>query len=114
MSRPARETEAPCAVTGKPCQWMSEDETDEAGEIVAWDLFCANCGRYRDWDKDEMPEHGAMCSGTRCRGGSPECEGHIIARMTAAEEAAAAQAELRAALDKAAEDYRAAMGGLWR
>mgnify|MGYP003419921935 FL=1 len=48
-----KEREAPCEVTGEPCVWLSDDEYDAAGEIVAWDLFCANCYRFRDWTKDE-------------------------------------------------------------
>lgn len=53
VSDKPRETEAPCAVTGQPCRWLSDDETDDAGEVVAWDLFCMDCYRSRDWSKDE-------------------------------------------------------------
>ena len=45
--------EAPCEVTGQPCAWRSDDEYDDAGEIIAWDLFCSNCYRPYDWTKDE-------------------------------------------------------------
>ena len=38
--------EAPCAVDGGRCVWMSEWEGEE-GES-AWYLFCVNCGRTHD------------------------------------------------------------------
>ena len=48
------EVEAPCEKTGMPCCWECEEEYGEHGALAAWDLFCPDCGRYRDWSKDEM------------------------------------------------------------
>ena len=50
-----RPIEEPCEKTGLPCCWLSDDQYDQAGELVAWDLFCSDCYRNRDWTKDEMP-----------------------------------------------------------
>ena len=43
------------ATNGKPCIWVSDEEYDDAGELVNWDLYCADCYRPRDWSKIELP-----------------------------------------------------------
>jgi hypothetical protein len=58
-----RPVEDLCAVTGKPCRWLSDDQY-ENGEIVAWDLFCQDCFRERDWDKDEASETAPLTEAT--------------------------------------------------
>lgn len=45
--------ESPCEATSKPCRWVSDDQYDDAGELVQWDLFCTDCFRWRDWQKEE-------------------------------------------------------------
>ena len=40
--------EEPCDKTGRGCQWVCEDQADGA-----WDLYCADCFRWRDWSKDD-------------------------------------------------------------
>ncbi len=45
-----------CEATGRPCSsWSSEEwQTEEDGEVVeSWDLYCEDCGRWRDWDDEE-------------------------------------------------------------
>ena len=54
-----RAVEEPCSVTGKPCNWLSEEWYDDAGGIESWDLFCQDCYRWRDWSKDEAPAEQA-------------------------------------------------------
>lgn len=51
-----RAKEPLCEVTGKPCTWASDDEYDERGDLVQWDLFCLDCKRFRDWEKDEATD----------------------------------------------------------
>lgn len=46
--------ELPCEITGKPCQWIYDDYDD--GEILLWDLYCQDCFRSRDWEKNECDE----------------------------------------------------------
>jgi len=48
-----RPMEAPCEETKGPCEWSSEEEYDENGDMVSWDSYCGNCYRNRDWSKDE-------------------------------------------------------------
>ncbi len=38
-----------------PCLWIAEDMPAEGLE-VAWDMYCLNCHRYRDWTKKEFQE----------------------------------------------------------
>lgn len=51
-----RAVEEPCEVTGRPCEWACEDEYDADGELINFDLYCVNCFRWRDWEKDELEE----------------------------------------------------------
>ena len=48
------EQEDPCWVTNGPCQWVSEEFFDDFGNVERWDLYCSECFRYRNWDKDEF------------------------------------------------------------
>lgn len=41
-----------CEVTRQPCEWRSEEWYDDDGNMEAWDDFCIECGRWRDWSKD--------------------------------------------------------------
>lgn len=45
--------EKPCEDTKGPCEWSSDEEYDENGDMVSWDSYCGNCYRNRDWSKDE-------------------------------------------------------------
>jgi hypothetical protein len=58
-----RITEAVCDATGEPCNWLSEEWCDDNGEIALWDCFCGDCGRWRDWSRDEAPTvHHALAN----------------------------------------------------
>ena len=48
----------PCEVTGKACEWLSEEWYDENGDMVSWDNYCVNCYTWRDWHKDTYPDAG--------------------------------------------------------
>ncbi len=48
--------ELPCESDGAACDWESQEVTDKYGDIESWDLMCIKCFRWRDWNKDQMPE----------------------------------------------------------
>jgi hypothetical protein len=50
MDRPK---EDPCSDTGKPCRWYADDYTEYGGP---YHVFCLDCGRERDFGKDELKE----------------------------------------------------------
>jgi hypothetical protein len=45
--------ESPCEKTDLACEWQKEEFYSEEGELESWDLFCVDCGRWRDWKKEE-------------------------------------------------------------
>lgn len=61
ITKTNEERETLCEVTKKPCEWQSEEWYDANGEMESWDLFCVDCGRWRDWSKEEAIDETSDC-----------------------------------------------------
>jgi hypothetical protein len=51
LPRLADSVEGPCSATEGPCSWLIDDEPGGA-----WDAYCNNCFRPRDWTKAEREQ----------------------------------------------------------
>ena len=45
--------EDPCACTGSGCRWKNHSWFDDRGRLESIDAQCDDCGRWRDWKRDE-------------------------------------------------------------